>query len=261
MLPISRKWRVDDMMRQIAELEEPEGITVNVFLMLDNIRITKEYVLDKLKKYNSTKKILSIYNTHSNGVAEANVNARRKRISEVWNKAKKFIPDSTDLIFGIEDDTSVEKDTLIRLYTEYQSLLDKKIDIGILSGVQVGRWGYRMIGAWKFDNIEDPQMAETVPYPADEDPILQEVDATGLYCFLTRNSLFKKIEFRYGAFGPDVFFGLDVRRDGFRNFIRWDIIASHVTRHTILIPKPDCVVVQYKKKDGQWKRTLPAPIN
>ena len=257
-LPISRKWRINKMLEQIVELEVPEDTTVEIVILLDNISISKESIIAKLKKLGNTKEILEVYNTFNQGTAEGNVARRRQRIAEVFNKAKKFIPDSTDLVFGIEDDTDISKDALVTLVGNYNHI-SKAYPVGIISGVQVGRWGFRMIGAWMFDNIENPTTAETMPFKSSDDqyPVMQNVDAVGFYCFIVPAHLFKEIEFRAGDFGPDVYFGLDVRRQGFQNFVNWNVIAGHATKRAVLVPQPDCVVVKYELHNKKWIRTLP----
>lgn len=260
-MPLCRLWRVDEMAKQICSLDY-SGLEIDKFdvvIVIDNSDITPRQVHDMFDEYGFSGNRVIIRETGNPGANEVNVGLRRDRITKVWELAKRYIPDYTDLVFCIEDDTEIKPNYLSVLYENYHKLLNDGIKIGVVSGVQAGRWGFKMIGAWKCDDPVNPKVMETVPFETFNK--IQEVDACGFYCFLTRRDLLMKSQYRFDRFdrmfGPDVNFGLDLRAQGYRNFILWDIKAAHKTRTGVVLPDEQCIVLRYEQRENRWTRTYP----
>src|SRR5207247_1432698 len=97
------------------------------------------------------------------------------------------------------------------------------------------------VGAWKADNVYDiTNIKSCLPLPLyqtgdnfqlKKSPVIEEIDAGGFYCFMTKRDYYIKHEFRpYGrdVFGPDVEFGLSLRREGYKNYIDWSLSCKHM---------------------------------
>jgi hypothetical protein len=180
-----------------------------------------------------------------------NIGARRLRIARLHNELKKHIPIS-DYIFGIEDDTLIPPDALIRL----RSVLQHEPNVGISSGVEVGRWGMPYIGAWLVDDINEPRELRTIDLGKSG---LQSVDATGFYCFVTRYKLYISHEFstfERNSLGADVEFGLSLRKRGYNNYVDWRVICGHFNkRGELLLPDNGVRNITFKKAKQTWRLT------
>ena len=130
---------------------------------------------------------------------------------------------------------------------------------GLLSGVQIGRWGFDHIGAWNANDVYEPKHLVSVPGmdTAKTKDTVSEVDATGLYCCLTRFENYMNFKFEpfEDALGPDVAYGLHLRRQGLQNYIDYSIKCDHLTkRETITFDRPIIQVQLKKLETNQWSQ-------
>jgi hypothetical protein len=170
---------------------------------------------------------------------------RRKRIADIHNEVKEYLKKS-EYYFLLEDDTIFPLDTLKVLLNNY-SLYPFA---GFISGIELGRWGFTHIGAWKVNDIYNPTEITSVPM----DEGLQEVDAAGLYCCLTKNYFNYTFEPFDSVFGPDVSFGLWLRRQGLKNYIHYGLKCTHLTKkEPISFKNTPVIQVQFTKEDDSWK--------
>lgn len=153
---------------------------------------------------------------------------RRRHIVNIHNQIRTLIGD-TDYIFSIEDDGILPSDALERLV----KTVTKNIDTGMVTGVEVGRWGVPYIGAWTVDDIADTKVITSLTSRVSENPtVVEPIDACGLYCALIRADLYKEHEFyTENGLGPDVNLGLFMRNKGFNNYIDWGLPVTHLTRN------------------------------
>jgi len=149
---------------------------------------------------------------------------RRKRIADIHNEIKGMIG-TCDFIFLIEDDTLFPTNTLKKLLHDYTL----NPYAGFISGVQVGRWGFNVLGIWAVDNPYNVQKIESL-LPKTE--ILQKIDAAGFFCCLTRRQTYLScnLEPFDVILGPDVFYGIYARKQGLYNYVDWSISTSHLTK-------------------------------
>lgn len=184
-------------------------------------------------------------------ISRTSQSIRRTRIAEIKNFSKDFIKD-VDFVFSTEDDTVVPPHALSRLLKNY----DAYGYAGMIQGVQIGRWGMSYVGAWKFDDIYRPtKLSSLLPSQG-----ITEVDAGGFYCYLTKaeNYLAHIYEpFAQNAMGPDVNYGLWLRREGFKNYTDWSIKCGHFNKDGLLIDfnstKPREVKMELRQ--GRWRFT------
>lgn len=156
---------------------------------------------------------------------------RRRRISVIKNESKALMP-ACDYVFGIEDDTIVPPDALQRLLDDYISYPFA----GFIEGVELGRWGIPYVGAWHADDVYEPtHISSLMPTWDVHDGIgrIEEIDAGGFYCYITRYEHYMAQEyapFGDNDLGPDVNWGLNLRKDGYKNYIDWSVNCEHRLR-------------------------------
>lgn len=165
------------------------------------------------------------------------ITERREHISNIHNQARELIG-YADWVFSIEDDGILPIDALQTLV----NVAKNRPDAGIITGVELGRWGVPYVGAWRVDDIMRPTQAISMENHAGE-PYVDEIDACGLYCALIRADKYKEHEFdARNGLGPDVNVGLYVRQCGYKNYIAWGVPVTHLTNSVgveIEIPATD----------------------
>lgn len=154
------------------------------------------------------------------------ISERRWHIVNIHNQAKELIGDA-GWIFSIEDDGILPPDALQRLV----NVVKEKDNVGMVTGVELGRWGVPYVGAWRVDDISDPKKISSLESRTNE-PFVEELDGCGLYCALIRADQYKQHQFdTRNGLGPDVNLGLYLRQQGFNNYIDWGVHLTHLTNH------------------------------
>lgn len=176
---------------------------------------------------------------------------RRKRIAAIHKWAQQFVGIS-EFIFLTEDDTLVPRDALKKL----EKHIRETPGCVMAEGVEVGRWGIPYVGAWKFDDIYEPNSVTSLVYKRTG---VEQIDAGGFYCTLMRAANYKEQDFElFESLGPDISMGLFLRRDGYVNLIDWSIPCRHlnITRHgvrEVLVPNEDVRPTTIKRKSpNNW---------
>lgn len=179
---------------------------------------------------------------------------RRWHIVNIHNQIREIIGDS-DWIFSVEDDGLLPSHALASLV----KVVKEKEDVGMVTGVELGRWGLPYVGAWCADDIHETRQITSLESKTNE-PLVEEIDACGLYCALIRADLYKEHKFyTQNGLGPDVNLGLYLRQQGYRNFIDWNIPVIHLTNRKgrqIEIPADsESKVISLKLLSGStWKQ-------
>lgn len=182
-------------------------------------------------------------------IRQYDIGGRRKAIAELHNEAKTHI--NSEYVFGIEDDTIVPKNALKRLM-QYAD----DVELGMASGVELGRWGIPYIGAWRVDDINNPTSIVSLAKGTAVEPI----DAGGFYCFLTPAKHYQAHTFEPfdgNGLGPDVNFGLALRQQGLNNYADFDIKCTHKTTDkdiTFANTKPR--QIKMYKRHNQWRQDI-----
>lgn len=150
---------------------------------------------------------------------------RRRHIVSIHNQIRGIIADS-DWVFSVEDDGILPVDALEKLIS-----VAKQKDAGIVTGVELGRWGVPYVGAWVVDDVWEPTKITSLENKTAQPELVEEIDACGLYCALIRTPNYKMHEFfTSNGLGPDVNLALDLRRSGFKNYIHWGVHVTHLTK-------------------------------
>lgn len=220
-LPVSRKDYLDAIFARLETLECDKEQT-NLFVYVDgDLQLYQK--ARNLTVNSKFKERLCVYRRKGQPNV-GSIKRRRQRIADIHNEIKEHLAHS-DYLFLIEDDTLFPERALKQLLkTAYLHS-----NAGIVSGIQLGRWGYRHIGAWRVDDIYDVKKITSVPLEVDG---TKEVDATGLYCCVVRMKTYMDHKFNIfeEALGTDVHFGLSLRQGGLLNYIDYNLKVVHLTK-------------------------------
>lgn len=223
-LPISRSQYLDRVFASLEFLKCKKDNT-NLLIYVDGdqklYEVARNYTVNS--KFNQK---ICIYGGKGN-TNIANVHRRRERISEIHNEIKSEIKEC-EFVFLIEDDTVLPDTSLRYLLSDYRL----HPHAGLISGMQLGRWGYLHIGGWEVDDLYNPSKITSIKVPQE----FREIDAAGLYCLLTRKEHYLKHDFKPfdTILGPDFDFGITLRQQGFKNYIDPRIKCGHITPKEVI---------------------------
>ena len=218
-LPVSRIQYLDRVLNSLASQTHKPNYLIAIydgpesqFLEARNKVVGLDFESVLFVRSNNSESAISIFE-------------RRRHISAIHNQIGDLIGDA-DWVFSMEDDSIIPPDALERLI----EVTKTKEKAGMVTGVELGRWGVPYVGAWTVDDIKDTQVITSVENRVLETSLVQEIDACGLYCALIRADLYKEHEFFFhNGLGPDVNLGLFLRNQGFNNYIAWGIPVTHLT--------------------------------
>lgn len=183
-----------------------------------------------------------------------NIDLSRDRIAQVRNESRELVGE-TDYVFSFEDDSVIPSNAMVKLIDGLnQQNIPANKRVGLISGIQVGRQGLRILGAWFADNAQFPTEFTTLGKNEVVTP-LAEVSGTGMYCYLTPTSLYKEATYGwYPPVGPDVYYGLWLRMKGYKVYVDQSVVAGHRIPNKTLTPdNVDIVKIRYTKdKHGNW---------
>lgn len=182
------------------------------------------------------------------------ISERREHIANIHNQFKSLIGDA-EWVFSIEDDGILPYDALQKLVNVSKA----RPNAGIITGVELGRWGVPYVGAWRVDDIYNTMNVMSMENHAGENYV-DEIDACGLYCALIRADKYKEHEFdARNGLGPDVNLALYLRQSGYQNYIAWSVPVTHLTNWQGLeveIPATDLSqVVTLSLQGTVWHQT------
>lgn len=246
-IPITRWWTLDRFLPHLDEIDMPWDQTeIFFYIDTDEQRIINriiEFINLRSEKYNGSKIVVSGNPAPTN----TRISVQRERIVEMKEKSKHDIKGS--YIFGIEDDTLVPKNAFVKMYVN----LTLDYDIGYIEGVQVGRHGLKMVGAWRQNKLKNPTIQQTLEPPKFDN--LEPITGGGFYCYLTLAYLYEKIKYRYEAecFGPDVCFVNDVLKEEYKAYIDWSIKTVHMTPKQDLLVDDKIISAVWKKENSGWQ--------
>lgn len=256
-MPVSRPDNLDAIFARLEMLKckrEKTNLLVIVDGPVDLFVKARNFV--EMSKF---KERLCIQFQSKHKLRQFDIMGRRMRIADIHNELKKHIVDC-EFIFGIEDDTIINTNTLDILLKDYGMYPYA----GLIQGVQLGRWGIPYVGAWKADDVYEPtEMKSLNPMRMGDvstlgKSLIQEIDAGGFYCFITRKDNYVKHTFKpfdTNGMGPDVDYGITLRQQGLVNYIDWRITTVHKTKKgEISLLNTEPRVTTLRKKDNRWRQ-------
>ncbi len=217
-LPVSRTQYLDRVLESLAnQTHKPD----NLIISFDGNENEYLVVRNKVVEF----KLTNVLCVLSPNTREAfTIPERRVHIVNIHNQVKELIEEA-DWIFSIEDDGVLPLDAVERLVKGVET----QKDVGMITGVELGRWGVPYVGAWHVDNVHEPTKITSLENHAGEE-LIEEIDGCGLYCTLIRADYYKKHTFfTNNGLGPDVNLGFFLRQNGLRNYIDWAIPVTHIT--------------------------------
>lgn len=253
----TRPWAIEQWLEDLSKVKHDQERTHLVFILDGDypnmLRLMKEYV--KTRNYRSF-----TYRMNEDWhVNESRVAVRRSRIADIKEQSKELIA-ATDceVVIGLEDDT------VFGHIGDFEGLylpIMQSDQVGFIEGVQIGRWGVRMVGAWELDDLTYPKRAATMLPPKDWNPFIQEITAGGFYGYATRKELYLNHDYYTGSnqpWGPDVNYGIWVRQQGYTCLIDWRLEFGHNDAGRIAYPytyKLAKVIYNRSIATGKWNRT------
>lgn len=191
------------------------------------------------------------------GEVAVTIPQRRQRIANIHNQARALVGQDIDWVFSIEDDGILPVNALSWLV----NCVNKRPHAALATGVEVGRWGSPYIGAWKVDDLFNPQQIISLQSKVGSIDV-DEIDACGLYCALIQADLYKSHQFNVNnGLGPDINMALEFRQLGWKNYIEWSVPVTHlkeVGENVVEIPaSSDTLVLNAIKLDDYTWATAP----
>lgn len=177
------------------------------------------------------------------------IDERRKRIAENHNKLRDIVEAyQPDLVWQVEQDGDYPDDCLERLIDGYEHQKYRDGDnFGYISGIQVGRHGLYVLGAWK--NFTDDSF-ESLDYQSIG---YQQVDATGFYCLLAERDVWLSGDASWNGepYGPDVCWGLSINK---RKYCDTSLHIGHMVKRGIIRPSDASTCnARFYLENGRWK--------
>lgn len=255
----TRRWAVEGWLENLANVRHDPALT-NLAIIVD---CDEAYIANTIKKFAEERGYRSFHvkineNWHPN---EVRLSVRRMRVADIHNQSKDLIAMTDgEYIIGLEDDTVFDRlESFDRLLDPLRTMPENNIPIGFVEGVQMGRWGANMVGAWQFDNVNKPTEVKTL-LPAEG---YQEITGGGWYGYATPRHLYLNCEYYTSSaepWGPDVNYGVWLRRQGFTCLVDWSTVFGHKDYNKVKYPDdPDVRLAQivYNKNQltGKWDRT------
>lgn len=255
----TRRWALETWIANLKAVAHDPALT-DLCCIVD---CDEPYILKHLERFAVEQKYHSFHvkMNPDNRPNEIRLAIRRQRVADVHEQAKDLIAKtSAEIIIGLEDDTVFDRlpnfDRLIKPLE-----LDQ---VGFVQGVQMGRWGANMIGAWLADDIQNPRQIETLlPPPTVSANAYQNITGGGWYGYATRRRLFLEAPYYTSPsqpWGPDVNFGFYVRQQGFECLMDWQTVFGHNDHGQVMYPddpKARLAKIMYNKSElnGKWDRT------
>lgn len=245
LLPISRTTYLKPMFDCLDTLERPKD--TELLIITDGDSALERAVDKRLDSISYPHvRVLSFGNK-----AAENINDRRYRIAAIHNKTKHYIAEDCEYIFALEDDTVCPPDTLTKLLHGFNSV----DNCAFIEGVELGRWNYPYIGAWKTDNVFEPnEFLSAMPSHG-----IAEIDAGGLYCALIDADLYKMHNFQpfdtegKNGLSCDVNFGLYLRQQGYKCYIDHSIQCDHIgVKGSVNLGNTKPVQVRFSRMNNKW---------
>lgn len=250
----TRQWCVDTWLDNLTNVSHDPTLT-NLCIIVDG---DQSLIANTIQKYAEAKGYRSFHvkinaDWHPN---ETRLAIRRMRIADVKNQSKDLIAKTDgEYIISLEDDTVFDR---LKSFDRLLQPLLEDPTIGFVEGVQMGRWGANMIGAWDANAVKDPTEIKTLlPKSGYED-----ITAGGWYGYATRRGLYMNCEYYTSSaqpWGPDVNFGFWLRERGYKCVVDWDTVFGHNDYNKVLYPddpKVRLAQVIYTKdtNTGKWDR-------
>lgn len=173
------------------------------------------------------------------------VRRRRKRIADIHEEMKLLMPKAKYVLL-IEDDTYIPSNVITKMKNDF--LTNSRV--GFITGLQVGRWGWKHLGAWRVNDVYDVDEVTSIKVPEG----IEEIDGAGLFCCFTTMQNYHMVRMEpFGMIlGPDFNFGIKLRRQGLKNYVDGSIRCTHMTKTGDLNVEDVIQVQLLRTGENQW---------
>ena len=124
---------------------------------------------------------------------------------------------------------------------------------GLVTGVEVGRWGFLHLGLFEVDDIYNVKKITSTTLKEG----VQKIDTSGFYCMMTKWEYFQKHTFKVydDILGPDFDYGLSLRQAGLLNYCDYNIRCTHMTQKENIKVTDNIIQVEFNKLD-KWEQRI-----
>ena len=217
---ISRPWAVGRYLEMVKHLELPKDIEA-VIVVDTQIHSTRRRIYEYFEHDKRFVGVKIIYTDNHRLPENSQVYLRRQRIIDNWHLILTEI--RGDIVLASEDDSLPDRDAYTKLLDTLES---EKADF--VQGNIIGRWGARICPAWR---VGEKDGRPVVVWNEEEKKSgLSNIQGVGWYCFVAPADIVRKYAMVVDdtlPLGPDVRFGYQLYRNGFKILHRWDVKVEH----------------------------------
>lgn len=246
---VSRPWAVSRYLEAIKNLELPEDIEA-VIVVDTQIRSSKQAIYEYFENDKRFVGVKIIYTDNPRLPEYSQVSLRRERIVSNWHLLLTEL--RGDIILATEDDSLPEP----KAFTKLLDTMEKE-KADFVQGNIIGRWGARVCPAWR---IGERDGVPVVFWNEKEQKSgVTEVQGVGWYCFVCPADVVRKYPMMTDEslpLGPDVRFGYQLYKNGYKLLHRWDVKVEHFGEDFSYYPGKTETEQRMWYKDGKddvWK--------
>lgn len=223
----SRDWAVDKFFKHFKGVILPDNCEVVAVVDSDSLKM-KNKIIKYLKDAERFDGIKVIFTKKPKPEEFSNVAERRKRIISNWYAI--LAEARGEVIIGTEDDSLPESDAYVKLLR-----IMRDENAHFVQGNIIGRWGENICPAWRIEqrnskpykvyNLEEKQEGTDI------------INGCGWYCFVAYTNVMRRSSFTLDSLlplGPDLRFGYELFKMGFRLLHSWDVKVEHFTKQKSL---------------------------
>lgn len=217
---ISRPWAVSRYLEMVKQLELPKSIEA-VIVVDSQVHSVRRRIYEYFEQDTRFAGVKIIYTDNPRLPENSQVSLRRQRIINNWHLILTEI--RGEIVLGSEDDSLPDRNAYIKLLDTM-----KKEKADFVQGNIIGRWGARICSAWRVKEKDGKPVA--VWNEKEKDNGLTEIQGCGWYCFVTSADTLRKYAMCVDdllPLGPDVRFGYQLYRNGYKLLHRWDVKVEH----------------------------------
>ena len=222
---ISREYCLDKYFECVKELEMPRK-KMHWLVYVDN---DDEEMIERIRKF-AEEEGKRFYSWRMFATMRKPVDDYR-RVERIRNNFKTILREIKDPLIGTPYFFMLEDDTIPKDKRAFYKL-DKYLKDGVamVSGVESNRGDKKVLGIvklkWKGNRLLERHCLKP------KKKGVEEVDATGWYCFVGRTDAFKEeyissVAYTWAA--NDIIFGWKLRQAGWKILVNWSIWCSHLS--------------------------------
>lgn len=263
----TRRWALERWLDNLKSVQHDPALT-NLCIIVD---MDDPYILKVFKAFAEEQgyRSLKMRINEDWNPNEVRISVRRQRVAEIKNQSKELIAQMDgEIILGFEDDTAFDR---LESFEPLITPLLQDTAIGFVEGVQMGRWGVNVIGAWLADDPKKPHHIRTLLPPTNESPSMplaypfQGITGGGFYGYATRRQLYLDYDYYWATsqpWGPDVNYGIWLNQHGYKCLINWSVIFGHNDHNEVRYPDDlprgeRLAEIAFNRDDtsSKWERT------